>query len=258
MHQYSIDDIINRTALSRSIINKCNRRLSPILSRFRIQGPNNKLLYNDDGLQMWDVIKQEKGKGSNIRQIQMVLESIVQPNGQPEQSTNETKTTDPDNQPTKSEKATDHTALFISRIDEGHHRELETKDRMIDMLAGNLKLLEEGRERRVKREDDLRAQVNALNIKATTKEAATPTRPSNSTGYRSSSFPQRQCNILGVRDFILSPSPAASMIPAKSSMFPPLQLCVKKVCLLGRLYQWGWVRPCPASCLLHVIGVGCP
>ncbi len=78
VHQYDINAIETRTGLSRAFINKCNRRLTSTLSRFRIKGDKNKLLYDDDGLRMWDVIKQEKVKGSNITQIQKVLEQIIQ------------------------------------------------------------------------------------------------------------------------------------------------------------------------------------
>ncbi len=169
MHQYDISAIENRTALSRGFINKCNRRLEPILSRFRIKGDKNKLLYDDDGLRMWDVIKQEKEKGSNISQIQRVLEQIVHPT---EQSGKQTTINESDNQQNGEGRGVpaDHTGLLISTLNDSHQRELATKDQMISMLTGNVKLLEEGRERRQQRETALREQVQALNTTITTEE----------------------------------------------------------------------------------------
>ena len=172
VYQYDISAIETRTSLSRGFINKCNRRLATTLSRFRIKGDKNKLLYDDDGLRMWDVIKQEKEKGSNIPQIQRALEQIVHPTEQSEQSGKQTTINEPDNQQNGEGRGvpTDHTGLLISTLNDSHQRELETKDQMISMLTGNVKLLEEGRERREQRETALREQVKTLNTKITTED----------------------------------------------------------------------------------------
>lgn len=172
VHQYDISAIETRTGLSRGFINKCNRRLATTLSRFRIKGDKNKLLYDDDGLRMWDVIKQEKEKGSNIPQIQKELERIIQPTEQPKQSGKQSPPTEADNQQNGEGRGVpvDHTTLLISTLKESQLRELETKDQMIGMLTGNLKLLEEGRGLREQRETDLRKQVNTLNTKITTED----------------------------------------------------------------------------------------
>jgi len=172
VHQYDISAIETRTGLSRAFINKCNRRLATTLSRFRIKGDKNKLLYDDDGLRMWDVIKQEKEKGSSVPQIQKALEQIIQPTEQPEQSSIQTTTTEADNQQNGEGRgaSVDLTGLLVSTLKDSHLRELETKDQMIGILSGNLKLLEEGRERRENREANLMEQVKTLSTKVTTEE----------------------------------------------------------------------------------------
>ena len=170
VHQYDISAIETRTSLSRGFINKCNRRLATTLSRFRIKGDKNKLLYDDDGLRMWDVIKQEKEKGSNIPQIQRVLARIVHPTEQSKQPGKQTTINESDNQQNGEGRGVpaDHTGLLISTLNDSHQRELATKDQMISMLTGNVKLLEEGRERREQRETGLREQVKSLNTTITT------------------------------------------------------------------------------------------
>ena len=55
------------------------------------KGDKNKLLYNSDGLRLWDVIKEHKERGENIRQIRHALERIVSPDSQ---------TTEPPSKPT--------------------------------------------------------------------------------------------------------------------------------------------------------------
>ena len=146
VHQYDINAIETRTGLSRSFINKCNRRLASTLSRFRIKGDRNKLLYNDDGLRMWDVIKQEKEKGSNIPQIQKALEQIIQPTNQPEQSSIQTRTTETDNQ----------------QSDEGEGRPSNTQALIDAMVKINKELRDETRDQYKETQQALQGQITVL------------------------------------------------------------------------------------------------
>ncbi len=92
MHQYSNNDIQQRTGLKPDFINHCNSKLGDLLGQFRIKGDKNKLFYDGNGLRLWDVIKQHKERGENIRQIREALEAIVHPGS---------KTTEPIPKPTR-------------------------------------------------------------------------------------------------------------------------------------------------------------
>ena len=91
LYPYSNNDIQRRTALKLDFINHCNSKLGDLLAPFRIKGDKNKLLYDDSGLRLWDVIKEHKERGENIRQIREALERIVRPDSQ---------TTEPPSKPT--------------------------------------------------------------------------------------------------------------------------------------------------------------
>ncbi len=91
MYQYSNNDILQRTGLKPDFINHCNSKLGDLLGPFRIKGDKNKLLYDGNGLRLWDAIKEHKERGENIRQIRQALERIVRPDSQ---------TTEPTSKPT--------------------------------------------------------------------------------------------------------------------------------------------------------------
>ena len=61
-YPYGIKEIENRTGLKTAFINKCNRRLRDVLDQYRIEGDKGALLYSNDGMSVWDTIKQHKCK----------------------------------------------------------------------------------------------------------------------------------------------------------------------------------------------------
>lgn len=95
MYQYSKEDIQIRTALTIDFINHASSKLADILDRFRIRSDKGKILYNDDGLQIWDTITHRRGRGDNIKQIRDSLEAIVSPDPQPNKAPSEPSQTNP-------------------------------------------------------------------------------------------------------------------------------------------------------------------
>ena len=136
MHQYSNNDILQRTGLKPDFINHCNSKLGDLLGPFRIKGDKNKLLYNSDGLRLWDVIKQHKERGENIRQIRQALQRIVRPDSQTTEPTSKTTRqtfqTDPQTSQdtTAGEGRGSHQPL--EKIEHLYERMLEDKERQID------------------------------------------------------------------------------------------------------------------------------
>ncbi len=108
-----------------------------------------------------------KGNGKIFPEIKQWLENEF---GTPESNGEQGSEVLPSTPESKREPTPDHTTLLISTLKESQQRELETKDKMINMLTGNVKLLEEGRERRQQREDALRQQVTGLNSQITTEQ----------------------------------------------------------------------------------------
>ncbi len=160
MYQYTNTDIQNRTGLKVNFINKVNSRLSDVLSPFRIAGNNGKILYDDDGLRMWDVIKQEKEKGANIPQIGETLRAIVQPDRQTNDSPNQPS--EPAIKPSQTAQQ-DDLRFWVESLKDAYTTALAEKDK-------RLLLLEEGRGEREEREAHLQEQVKTLNTKITTED----------------------------------------------------------------------------------------
>ena len=134
MHQYSNNDILQRTGLKPDFINHCNSKLGDLLGPFRIKGDKNKILYDGNGLRLWDVIKQHKERGENIRQIRKALERIVRPDSQttepPSKPTSQTFQTNPQtSQGTEGKGRGSEQALV--KIEHLYERMLEDKERQI-------------------------------------------------------------------------------------------------------------------------------
>ena len=133
-HHYSNNDIQQRTGLKPDFINHCNSKLGDLLGSFRIKGDKNKLLYNSDGLRLWDVIKEHKERGENIRQIREALERIVRPDSQttqpsPKPTSQTFQTNSQTSQDTKGEGGGGDQALV--KIEHLYERMLEDKERQI-------------------------------------------------------------------------------------------------------------------------------
>ena len=133
-YQYSNNDIQQRTALKLDFINHCNSKLGDLLGPFRIKGDKNKLLYDGNGLRLWDAIKEHKERGENIRQIREALERIVRPDSQTTESTSkptsQTFQTNPQtSQGTEGEGGGGDQALV--KIEHLYERMLEDKERQI-------------------------------------------------------------------------------------------------------------------------------
>ena len=134
MHQYSNNDIQQRTGLKPDFINHCNSKLGDLLGQFRIKGDKNKLFYDGNGLRLWDVIKQHKERGENIRQIRDAVEAIVHPGPQTTEPTHKPtsqtfQTNSQDSQDTAGEgRASDQPLKKIERL---YERMLEDKERQI-------------------------------------------------------------------------------------------------------------------------------
>ncbi len=160
-YQYSKENIQARTGLTFDFINLCNSKLSDLLSSYRIKGDKNKILYDDNGLRLWDVIKQRKERGENIRQIREALEDIVRPASQ---GTEPTPKTTSDTSPFESQNSRSRggemkpqdTGLFIEaflEMSKAHRAELSEQHKgatgalrgHIQALQGQILLLTDGR-----------------------------------------------------------------------------------------------------------------
>ena len=144
MYQYTLEDIQNRTGLRRDFINKCNAGLSDLLSRFRTKGDKNKILYDDDGLRMWDVIKQHKEKGANIPQIREHLEKVVPPTLQTSEQSDEVSTEalqfDPQTlQSMVGKSAPNDTQVLVNAMLQMHQQHLGDRDKGHQEIQGALK-----------------------------------------------------------------------------------------------------------------------
>ena len=154
MNQYTIEDIQTRTALSRNFINKCNSKLADLLAPFRMYGEKNKLLFNYNGLQIWDMIKQHKERGESLPHIREAITKVVQPNQQADK---------PDDEPDKSPAEAPQTSrqntdvgLVVSALQSAY-------ESVIREMSSKVELLEAGRANQRKREEELRKQIDGLN-----------------------------------------------------------------------------------------------
>ena len=151
MNQYSNVDIQTATGLKLNFINKVNSRFSTILSPFRITGANGKIFYDDNGMRIWDIIKQEKEKGADIRQIRDALKEVLIPNQQTSDDPNK-PTTEPQQTP---DQTIPQIQFFVDALKDAYTTAL--KDREHRIL-----LLEEGKAEREEREARLRQEVGNL------------------------------------------------------------------------------------------------
>ncbi len=73
-----MEDLEQRTGPSRHFLYRCNSKLSELLEPFRTHGDNNQVLYDDNGLIIFDQIKGYKEAGQNLAQIRHTLSGELQ------------------------------------------------------------------------------------------------------------------------------------------------------------------------------------
>ena len=152
MHHYTKEDIQEKTALKMDFINKASSSLSDLLEPFRISSDKGRLLYNSDGLQIWDVIKQHKERGENLKEIRDAIATMVQTDSQ----TNDSAT---DPQQTKSQSTPGDgidIRFVVDVLKDSFETAMNEKDRTI-------LILEQGRGERIREISDRREEV--VNLK---------------------------------------------------------------------------------------------
>ncbi len=75
---HTMEDIEQQTGLSRHFLNRCNSKLATLLSPYRTYGENNRVLYDDSEMIIFDQIKGYKESGQNLTQIRETLEANLQ------------------------------------------------------------------------------------------------------------------------------------------------------------------------------------
>lgn len=119
---HTMEDIERRTGLSRHFLNRCNSKLSSLLSPYRTYGENNRVLYDDDGLTIFDQIKQYKESGQNLTQTRETLEKHLQGRSQTDSETSQKglqilQIKEGERSATRSETdATSQTQIFVEEI----------------------------------------------------------------------------------------------------------------------------------------------
>lgn len=176
VYKHTIEDIQQYTGLSRHLINRCSSKLSELLDPFRTYGDSNRVLYDDNGLAVFDHIKQLKEQGNNIPEIRDVLTKQLQSPTNAGAETLQTKPAKPQNRGeagSDGQKLDEVTRLLIAELKAAHEREvaiiqeakretLSLKDEIIREKDQKLMLLTEGRapeEVQAERQRQLREQV---------------------------------------------------------------------------------------------------
>jgi hypothetical protein len=160
MHQgsykHTIDDIRERTGLSRHFINRCSSKISDILDPYRQYGDNNQLFYDDSGLMIFDQIGQLKQEGKTIPEIrERLLDGLQSPrNGsQSGRKTLQNDLQDLQLETTGPEGHASAESQFVAAIKDAYQevsrakdKVIESKDETIGSLQQNLRLLTDGRD----------------------------------------------------------------------------------------------------------------
>ena len=172
---YTIENIVEATRLSRKYIDRCHKRMPLILGPHRQRREKNKFWYDHGAVEIFQSIAQLKGQGLLLPDIQIALEkqfgsmeTSIEIDGQAGQSM--TGKNGEVGKPDAGEAPETPPPSIITILQQSHTRELEMKDQVIQMLSGNLKLLDEGRGRREEREANLRTE-NAKLTQGATREA---------------------------------------------------------------------------------------
>ena len=176
MHQgsykHTIDDIQERTGLSRHFINRCSSKISDILDTYRQYGDNNQLFYDDSGLLLFDQIAQLKREGKTIPEIKDRLANELQSQQNSSQSDRKTSQNNPQNlqqetagpttQSGSQDKFLDAIGDAYREVAKAKDEVIKSKDETINSLQQNLRLLTDGRSpERVKKEHEKKVEEAA-------------------------------------------------------------------------------------------------
>lgn len=153
MHQYTKEDIQSTTALTIDFINHASSKLADLLQPYRIRSERGKLLYNEAGLRIWDVIKQRKERGENIRQIREAVATIVSPDSQTDNTASKPLPSDSQTTPDNRE----YLRFVVDTIRDAFVIAMKEKD-------DRILLLEEGREARIQKGIETQKEIVDLKI----------------------------------------------------------------------------------------------
>ena len=155
MHHHTKEAIHEATALPIRFINHASSRLSDLLEPYRIRSDKGKLLYNNDGLRIWDVIAQHKRKGENIKQIREAVTTITGGEAETRNSALEPLQTEPETTPDRP----DNFRYTIEAIKESYKETIAEKERTILMLTSGQKQSEEKLKQRDDKIIDLKTEL---------------------------------------------------------------------------------------------------
>ncbi len=120
-----MEDLEQRTGLSRHFLYRCNSKLSELLEPFRTHGDNNQVLYDDNGMIIFDQIKGFKEAGQNLAQIRDTLSEELQNHSQ---RRNETLQDGLQNDRREARPAQADVALFLEALQESNRQVIEAKE----------------------------------------------------------------------------------------------------------------------------------
>lgn len=136
-HIYGIEHIEERTGLSRKYLDRCSSRLRRVLGAHRIQGEKNKYFYNDNGLVLFDRIKQLKEEGYSLTNIEEILENE-------QRSTVESERHTPENEQ-RNVTGNGFNEKLLNALTDSYKDALQSKEETIGELRKQLQFLTDGR-----------------------------------------------------------------------------------------------------------------
>lgn len=77
-NQYTIQDLVKLTALKEPFLRRCIRECKSSFEGTFIRGDNNSMLFDDNGLILFDRVKQWKESGHNLMDIKKLLENDLE------------------------------------------------------------------------------------------------------------------------------------------------------------------------------------
>ena len=170
-HHHTIEDIEKITSLPKKYIRDCIVGLKDYLDEQRclIKGNKNVWLFDDNGLKIFDVIKQLKDNRYSIQAIKEYLENskVTHSNHESKAQLNESETNNINVFLVKIEQLTNQVIQAKNETIEKQEELLE-KEKLVQLQGYQLKLLTDGRtpeevrEEQKKKEDNLRLQNEEL------------------------------------------------------------------------------------------------
>lgn len=77
-NQYTIQDLVKLTALKEPFLRRCIRECKSSFEGTYIRGDNNSMLFDDNGLILFDRVKQWKESGHNLMDIKKLLDNDLE------------------------------------------------------------------------------------------------------------------------------------------------------------------------------------